>query len=81
LAPVWDELAEKVQDLPNVVVGKIDATANSLPDEISVTGFPTLILFKGKAQTVYSGARDADSLATFVREAVSGQESEDKVDL
>jgi len=81
LAPVWDELAQQVKDLPNVVIAKIDATANSLPDEISVTGFPTLILFKGTAQTVYSGARDADSLATFVREAISGPASDDKVDL
>jgi len=76
LAPVWDELAANLQDLPNVVVAKVDATANSLPDEISITGFPTLILFQGTQQNVYSGARDVDALAAFVRHAVSGEKED-----
>jgi protein disulfide-isomerase A1 len=78
LTPVWEEVGTSLKDESNVVIAKIDATANSLPDEVAITGFPTLILFHGKTQTVYQGARDAESLAAFVRESIGGSE---KVDL
>jgi len=71
LAPVWDELGEVFEEsAPHVVIGKIDATANALPDGIDITGFPTLIFFPAdnKKGVLYDDDRDLDSLKEFVLE-------------
>jgi len=44
LAPIWDELGEKFNSLPDVVVAKMDATTNELED-VKVVSFPTIMLF------------------------------------
>lgn len=52
-----------------VIIAKVDATLNDVPDEI--TGFPTIKLFKGGDKTnpvIYSGQRTVDDLAKFVAE-------------
>lgn len=68
LAPVWDELGTNLKtELPNVIVAKVDATANTLPDEITIQGFPTIILFQGRQQTQYNGARDVDGFTSFLK--------------
>jgi len=68
LAPVWDELAGVTKEaVPNLIIAKIDATANSLPDTVSISGFPTLILFKNGQKTIYSGPRDVDSLVAWLK--------------
>lgn len=69
LAPKYDELAELYASSDKVVIGKIDATANDVPDDIS--GFPTIKLFKAGAKDEpieYSGARSVEALAEFVKE-------------
>jgi len=74
LAPVWDELGEIFEDkAPNVVIAKMDATANALPDEIEIQGFPTLIFFPAdnKQGVPYNDDRDLDSLKEFVIEHAS----------
>jgi len=82
LAPVWDELGTNLQsELPNVVVAKIDSTANSLPDEISVSGFPTIILFQGKQQTLYNGARDVDGFTSFLKTTLGQAKEEEHAEL
>merc|ERR1712093_859416 len=48
LAPIWDELGEALSEEPNIVVAKIDSTANEVDVEgVSVGGFPTIYFFKG----------------------------------
>lgn len=42
LAPKYEELAEKMKDEPNLVIAKMDATANDVPAPYSVSGFPTI---------------------------------------
>merc|ERR1711879_353264 len=62
LAPKYDELGEKYADDSNVVIAKIDATANDHPADVS--GFPTLIFYKANAeneQVEYNGARTAEA--------------------
>lgn len=72
LAPKYDELAEQfaASDFKDkVVIAKVDATLNDVPDEIQ--GFPTIKLYPagGKdAPITYSGSRTIEDLAAFVKE-------------
>lgn len=68
LAPTWEELGEKLKDEPGVDIVKIDATANDIPDQFSVQGFPTLFWFpKDTKQPIkYEGSRDIDALYRYV---------------
>ncbi|XP_074648551.1 protein disulfide-isomerase 2-like [Tubulanus polymorphus] len=67
LAPIWDQLAEKYSDRKDLVIAKMDSTANEL-EEIKVQSFPTLKWFpKGSDKVVdYNGGRTLDDLVKFV---------------
>jgi protein disulfide-isomerase A1 len=70
LAPKYDELAGMYKDhADKVVISKVDATLNDVPDEIQ--GFPTIKLFKAgsKSEPIeYSGDRSIKDLAKFIKE-------------
>merc|ERR1712149_114617 len=68
LAPVWDKLGEEFEKDDSVVIAKMDATANEA-DGVNVKSFPTLKLWKKDTKKLvdYSGARDFETLAHFVR--------------
>lgn len=68
LAPKYEELGELFKDNENVVIAKIDATANDSPAEVQ--GFPTLILYTAGDNTKveYSGARAVEDMAAFIKE-------------
>eukprot|EP00997_Jenningsia_sp_PLL12_P006336 NODE_2883_length_850_cov_53.710362_g2385_i0.p1 GENE.NODE_2883_length_850_cov_53.710362_g2385_i0~~NODE_2883_length_850_cov_53.710362_g2385_i0.p1 ORF type:complete len:244 (+),score=84.36 NODE_2883_length_850_cov_53.710362_g2385_i0:90-821(+) len=67
LAAIWDKLAEHYEDNDDVVIAKIDSTANEL-EMVTVTSFPTLKFFPKNSGIVvdYTGHRDLDSLKEFV---------------
>jgi len=71
LAPIWDELGAKFEETPDIVVAKMDSTANELED-VKVHSFPTIKYFPagtdGKAID-YNGER---TLAGFVKFLESG---------
>jgi len=73
LAPIWDELGEAYKDSESVVIAKVDATANSIPSEIEVRGYPTLIFFPAdnKSGLPYEGERDLSNMKKFVKEHAS----------
>ncbi|XP_064594885.1 protein disulfide-isomerase-like [Liolophura sinensis] len=66
LAPIWDELAEKVEG-GDTVIAKMDSTANELED-IKIQSFPTLKYFPKDSDEVidYNGARTLEALQKFV---------------
>lgn len=50
LAPVWDELGEKFKDNADIVIAKMDATANEI-EGLNVQGFPTILYYpKGSGE-------------------------------
>lgn len=82
LAPIYDELGEHFKDSKNIVIAKIDATANTLPKDLQVAGYPTLISFAKGVRHVYTGAHDLESLITFVKTSIDPPAEEtDREDL
>lgn len=66
LAPVFEELANKLKD-EDVSVVKMDATANDVPPSYSVRGFPTLYWKpKGQSPQPYEGGRELDDFVKFI---------------
>ncbi|KAF5516927.1 Protein disulfide-isomerase [Colletotrichum siamense] len=72
LAPKYDQLGElyaKSEYKDKVVIAKVDATANDVPDEIQ--GFPTIKLYPAGAKkdaVTYSGSRSVEDLIEFIKE-------------
>jgi len=71
LAPIWDELADKVAEThPNLVIAKMDSTANEVDVEgLEVKGFPTLYFFKGsdkKNPVKYEEGRELDDFLKYL---------------
>jgi len=67
LVPTWDKLGEKFKDSEDIVIAKMDSTANELED-IKIQGFPTIKLFKkGDNKVVdYNGERTLEGLTKFL---------------
>nr|AMM62653.1 conotoxin-specific protein disulfide isomerase (cspdi) [Conus geographus] len=67
LAPIWDQLGEKFKDSKDIIIAKMDSTANEL-EEVQTEGFPTLKYFpKGSDEIIrYDGKRTLEELTKFV---------------
>jgi len=69
LEPTWDELGEELAGNDDIVIAKIDATANDSPSQFAVSGFPT-IYFSPKGNKAnpqkYSGGRDLSDFTSFL---------------
>jgi len=74
LTPVFEELGEKMSD-EDVEIVKMDATANDVPPQFDVKGFPTLYwLPKGsKKVTSYNGGREIDDFVKYIAENASDE--------
>jgi len=73
LVPVYNELGEHYKDHPNVVIAKMDATAND-NTVIEVQGYPTLYFFPagGKDEPInYNGERDLAGFVEFIESYVN----------
>jgi protein disulfide-isomerase A1 len=89
LAPIYEELGQFFKDAKkdNIVIAKIDATANSYPESISIRGFPTILLFPAADKqnpVTYEGDRTLEALKSFLNKQdpnapASGKD--EKVDL
>ncbi|XP_016958603.1 protein disulfide-isomerase A3 [Drosophila biarmipes] len=68
LTPIYEELAEKLQD-EDVAIVKMDATANDVPPEFNVRGFPTLFWLPKDAKNKpvsYNGGREVDDFLKYI---------------
>jgi len=76
LAPIWDELGDKYNGNPDIVIAKMDATENELKD-VSVGSFPTIKYFKSNGEVIdYDGKRDLDGFTKFLESGGEKQEPE-----
>jgi len=78
LAPIYEEVGAAFKNRNDIVIAKIDATANDVNPNLGIRGFPTLKLFKAndKANPIdYQGDRTKEDLIRFV-ESQSAQRDE-----
>uniref|UniRef100_A0A5B6ZID4 Protein disulfide-isomerase n=1 Tax=Davidia involucrata TaxID=16924 RepID=A0A5B6ZID4_DAVIN len=69
LAPILDEVAVSFQSDADVIIAKIDATANDIPNDIfDVKGYPTLY-FKAASGNLsqYDGDRTKEDIIDFIQ--------------
>lgn len=70
LAPIWDQVATDLKEVTNLVIAKIDSTANEV-ENVEIRGYPTLKFFpKGNKQNPveYDGGREADDIKNWLKE-------------
>jgi hypothetical protein len=68
LEPVYNELGEAYKAEKDIVIAKMDATANDVPDDkIQVQGFPTIkfVTKKGEVKE-YEGGRSLEDFKKFL---------------
>jgi len=82
LAPIFDELGEKFKDREDVVVAKMDATANELAD-IKIQSFPTLKFFPKNSDEVqdYNGERTLEAFTKFLESGGKAADEEEEEDV
>lgn len=70
LAPIWDQLATELKDISDLVIAKMDATANEV-DGVEIRGYPTLKFYpkdSKKSPLDYDSERDLDNLKEYLKE-------------
>ncbi|NXG99608.1 PDIA2 isomerase, partial [Loxia leucoptera] len=68
MAATWEELAERYKDREDIVIAKMDSTANEL-ENITIHGYPTLHYFPagpGRKMVEYKGTRDVETFSKFL---------------
>ncbi|KAG0033588.1 protein disulfide-isomerase precursor [Podila clonocystis] len=70
LAPIYDEVGELYKDADDIVIAKIDATANDLPASLpfQIDGYPTIKFRKaGSSEYIdYGGERTKEAIVEFL---------------
>eukprot|EP00605_Chrysophyceae_sp_TOSAG23-4_P001576 GSChrysophyteH1.ASY1.ANO1.1731.1 assembled CDS len=80
LAPEYEKLGEALKGNDNIVVGKMDSTANEIDVAgVEVKGFPTLYFFKGNSKgspMKYEGGRTFEDMAEYIQKNAFNQVGE-----
>ena len=69
LAPIWTELGQFVEGLDDVVIAKMDSTANEVKG-VGIKSYPTLIYYPkdNKKGIKYEGGRELNDIKTYLSE-------------
>jgi len=67
LAPIYDELGDKFKENANIVIAKMDATANEV-EAVKISSFPTIKLWKRETNEVieFNGERTLKGMSAFL---------------
>jgi protein disulfide-isomerase A1 len=81
LAPILEEAATTLQSDEDVIIAKMDATANDVPSEFDVQGYPTMYFVTPNGKKTYDGGRTADDIVDFIKKnkETAGQTTTEKV--
>ena len=84
LVPIYEKLAKRVKHIKNLVIAKLDGTANEHPS-IQVKGFPTIKFYrKGDKQNPleYAGGRDFEGFMEYLKKELGSdwKDGQDVVD-
>ncbi|KAK9540625.1 hypothetical protein VZT92_003066 [Zoarces viviparus] len=81
LTPIWEQLGEKYSDRDDIIIAKMDATANEV-ESLTISGFPTLKYYPadGKEVIDYTGKRDLETFSQFLEDGVLPTESNEEED-
>jgi protein disulfide isomerase len=75
LEPVYNELAEALKNQPNVVIAKMDATANDATHpEYQAKGYPTILFAPANSKdkpVKFAGTRDVAGFTDFLKKHMS----------
>ncbi|KAK6142032.1 hypothetical protein DH2020_013861 [Rehmannia glutinosa] len=68
LGTLWEDLGKEMEGEDEIEIGEVDcATDKSVCSKVDIHSYPTFKLFyNGEEVTKYQGARDVESLKTFV---------------
>jgi protein disulfide isomerase family A protein 3 len=87
LAPKYDELGKKFVNDPNIVIAKMDTTANDYPSTYEVRGYPTIYWApagKKDSPEKYEGGREVADFVDFLKRkatnpvVISGEDEEEE---
>ncbi|XP_067935600.1 protein disulfide-isomerase 2-like isoform X2 [Watersipora subatra] len=67
IEPIWNELGEKYANHENIIIAKMDATANEV-DEVDIESFPTIKYFPAgdEPEIDFNGDRTLDGFTQFL---------------
>ncbi|XP_039622871.1 protein disulfide isomerase family A, member 7 [Polypterus senegalus] len=74
LEPKYIELGQQLANDPNIIIAKMDATANDIPSNYDVQGFPTIYFAtKGNKESPkrYEGGREVSDFINFLKSEAS----------
>lgn len=81
LAPKYEELAKAFEGEEDVIIAKVDATAEQdLGSRFEISGFPTLKIFPqgdNKLPSPYEGPRETDAMVEFMNEQAGTYRNQD----
>lgn len=74
LAPIYEELAQKLKANTNIVIAAMDATANEA-EGVNVEGFPTIKFYpaNNKAGLDYKGGRTLEDMLKYLKDNATVQ--------
>lgn len=79
LSPIWEKVAQRVSKIPNLVIAKMDATANEV-EGIQISSYPTLKFypaFKKHAPIEVKVDHNEEAIIEWLKKHISKKYSED----
>jgi len=82
LVPIYEEVGQAFESNENIVIAKIDATANDVDAKYGVQGFPTIKFFPAGAKDTpldYNGERTTEAFVDFINQNAQSAKPKDEL--